>query len=631
MKKDIDKYGEAQWYNAAWFAAKTTYYDSVNFLTFNAFNRIGEAEELYLNGTMTLDQYKYVRNTVVASTIGSYMIGGGAAGAVIKKLGTDVLGHAGAGAAFDITYQVIDNLGQSQIYQYTNGIQGRPFDLSNFSMTSLALNTAFGAGIGLGVIGHQWLSTRVDGAKKIYKLNTIDAPYPSVAVMSTAQKIKEKFASSVLADTTGLQVLRNTDGTRFKIKDSAQVLEVSGLGQQTSITAAEYAEKYGYFLKNNINKELSSYEQLRQALKLHNDFIAASRNSILDTRVIRYLNDEYPLEMNVDDLIKIYQNDINFKNKAGEKLHLAIIDDLFEPKHLKEQLEFKSTCFAKGTLVHTNKGLVPIQELKVGDMVLSLSENGEGETAYKRVVNTFKSVEKKELMGGLFGIFCTYDHPFWEIGRGWVPFKDMYLDGKGVFSFYNLNRNESPLDNNIRGALQVFEADEGTHDVFNLGGLYLARSGTEGVAVAYFSNNKYDYRAKDGGYLLIDFRKYSAQYILTDDNDSLLGYWKNQCRFSFELDELEQEKNQFIVLRKGRDDIEIAAYSRILQDFDLHDRNYVLCENPVNVELLQDIENRFDGAFSDYVYNIEVEDYHTYFVGEMGYWVHNTVVFQKVC
>ena len=284
----------------------------------------------------------------------------------------------------------------------------------------------------------------------------------------------------------------------------------------------------------------------------------------------------------------------------------------------------KNSGFAKGTLVHTNKGLVPIQNLKVGDLVLSMPENGEGETVYKRVVNTFKSVEKKELMGGLMDIFCTDDHSFWEIDRGWVPFGGMYLNGNGLFTLYNLSRNESPLDNNIRGALQVFEVDEGTHDVFNLGGFYLARSGTEGVAVSYFSNNKYDYRAKDGGYLLIDFRKYPSRYILTDDNDSLLGYWKNQCYFSFDLDKIEQEKDQYVVLRKGRDDIEIAEYSRILQDFDLdlHDRNYVLCGNPINFELFGDIEKRFEGAFSDDVYNIEVEDYHTYFVGKYGYWVH---------
>lgn len=30
--------------------------------------------------------------------------------------------------------------------------------------------------------------------------------------------------------------------------------------------------------------------------------------------------------------------------------------------------------FAAGTLVHTDKGLVPIQDIKVGDLVLSMSE-----------------------------------------------------------------------------------------------------------------------------------------------------------------------------------------------------------------------------------------------------------------
>ena len=33
--------------------------------------------------------------------------------------------------------------------------------------------------------------------------------------------------------------------------------------------------------------------------------------------------------------------------------------------------------FVAGTLVHTDKGLVPIEQIKVGDMVLSKHENGE--------------------------------------------------------------------------------------------------------------------------------------------------------------------------------------------------------------------------------------------------------------
>lgn len=297
----------------------------------------------------------------------------------------------------------------------------------------------------------------------------------------------------------------------------------------------------------------------------------------------------------------------------------------------------KNSGFAKGTLVHTNKGLVPIQELKVGDMVLSLSENGEGETAYKRVVNTFKSAEKKELMGGLFGIFCTDDHPFWEIGRGWVPFIQMHTYGKGAYTLTNANKNESPLRTDICGRGQVYEAD-GYNDMFDIGGLYLAHSGTEGVAVFYFSNNKDDYRAKEGGYLLVDFNKYPSHFIFTDDSESSLGYWQNQATYfvniyhdilfsdkdpkcSYNLEKIEANRKIGVVLRKGRDDEQILKYSRILDDFDLHDRMYEY-EHRDNRELIKDYYDRFAQAFSDYVYNIEVEDYHTYFVGKYGYWVH---------
>lgn len=56
-----------------------------------------------------------------------------------------------------------------------------------------------------------------------------------------------------------------------------------------------------------------------------------------------------------------------------------------------------NTGFVAGTLIHTDKGLVPIQELKVGDMVLSRDEhNTDGELAYKRVLNTFVSAQKQK-------------------------------------------------------------------------------------------------------------------------------------------------------------------------------------------------------------------------------------------
>lgn len=53
-------------------------------------------------------------------------------------------------------------------------------------------------------------------------------------------------------------------------------------------------------------------------------------------------------------------------------------------------------CFAAGTLVHTSNGLVPIEQIKVGDLVLSQPEDG-GELSYKPVTRTFEH-DFKEVM-----------------------------------------------------------------------------------------------------------------------------------------------------------------------------------------------------------------------------------------
>ena len=53
--------------------------------------------------------------------------------------------------------------------------------------------------------------------------------------------------------------------------------------------------------------------------------------------------------------------------------------------------------FVAGTLIHTDQGLVPIQDIKVGDRVLSKPEDGSGDIEYKPVISTFKSSEKKRV------------------------------------------------------------------------------------------------------------------------------------------------------------------------------------------------------------------------------------------
>lgn len=105
-------------------------------------------------------------------------------------------------------------------------------------------------------------------------------------------------------------------------------------------------------------------------------------------------------------------------------------------------------CFRAGTLIETINGPVPIEEIKVGDMVLT--QSGE----YHRVINKFSRYASSEdtysvKAIGTPMIYTTKDHPFWvkkaelyQNGRikgykdpQWVEAKDISRNDK-VFMLY---------------------------------------------------------------------------------------------------------------------------------------------------------------------------------------------------
>ena len=88
-------------------------------------------------------------------------------------------------------------------------------------------------------------------------------------------------------------------------------------------------------------------------------------------------------------------------------------------------LPYEPACFAGGTLVHTKNGLVPIEQIQVGDWVLSKHEGGEGEREYKRVTKTFVHEDREVIRIACGGNECyqniivTPEHPIWVQGKGW--------------------------------------------------------------------------------------------------------------------------------------------------------------------------------------------------------------------
>ena len=83
-------------------------------------------------------------------------------------------------------------------------------------------------------------------------------------------------------------------------------------------------------------------------------------------------------------------------------------------------------CFTAGTKVLTDEGEKNIEDIDVGDKVLSKDEET-GEVAYKEVTATFnhETDEIYQIHVGDQVIESTYNHPFWVEGKGWTYVKDL--------------------------------------------------------------------------------------------------------------------------------------------------------------------------------------------------------------
>lgn len=87
----------------------------------------------------------------------------------------------------------------------------------------------------------------------------------------------------------------------------------------------------------------------------------------------------------------------------------------------------QAACFVAGTLVHTNNGLVPIEKLHAGDLVLSQPERG-GEIDYRPIVRTFVREDKEVYLvqfiaegdSEIVSLVVTSTHPFWVKELGWI-------------------------------------------------------------------------------------------------------------------------------------------------------------------------------------------------------------------
>ncbi len=242
--------------------------------------------------------------------------------------------------------------------------------------------------------------------------------------------------------------------------------------------------------------------------------------------------------------------------------------------------------FVAGTLVHTDKGLVPIEQLKVGDRVLSKHESGEGEQVYKRVVKTFKSAEKLPIVrvsflgtnvdekNGEMHLFCTGNHPFWVVGKGWQLASQLIdSDSGGIDLLIDLNDKPAIVRD------------------------FMCFVRTTSVPDIALSANSSEWKEHDGFSMMIDFR--NNKPILIGGGGSLFSGISDSRSWHPDEDIHYLPKNDAAAETQ-------FYYQAIDEDFRRAD------------------DALFNNLYRAYVYNIEIEDFHTYFIGKAGILTHTS-------
>ncbi|MEO1323889.1 MAG: RHS repeat-associated core domain-containing protein [Pseudomonadota bacterium] len=167
-------------------------------------------------------------------------------------------------------------------------------------------------------------------------------------------------------------------------------------------------------------------------------------------------------------------NQIAAGNFSGAAISLATELPIAKPLKALKKLN-PCSCFVAGTLVETEHGLRPIEEIEIGDKVWAWSEET-GDVALKEVTDLIRPEPKPIWALEVSGveetkekIEVTDDHPWWVIGIGWVETKDLSpgmalstRDGKGmiVTSTAMTDRQESTFNLTIAEYSTFFVSED---------------------------------------------------------------------------------------------------------------------------------------------------------------------------
>nr|WP_314486083.1 alpha/beta fold hydrolase [uncultured Kingella sp.] len=171
-----------------------------------------------------------------------------------------------------------------------------------------------------------------------------------------------------------------------------------------------------------------------QECDLKADFFVHNKKLIKEITELEHKSRKQDVLVDDEALFAFYHErlpDFYTADAVSDGLHT---ESSLHPRRLPEN---QHACFPAGTLVHTDKGPVPIEHIRVGDHVLSRSEYGgtDAPTAYKTVLRAFCSGESTlvRLMlcsdnqdskhpSPVYQALMTANHPLWDaVLQKWRP------------------------------------------------------------------------------------------------------------------------------------------------------------------------------------------------------------------
>ncbi|GAB6141006.1 hypothetical protein JCM14076_17350 [Methylosoma difficile] len=256
----------------------------------------------------------------------------------------------------------------------------------------------------------------------------------------------------------------------------------------------------------------------------------------------------------------------------------------------------EGNCFVAGTLVHTQAGLKPIEQIQVGDYVLSKPESGDGELSYQRVTRTYEYEDREVYFlafhpvnpDGLRGperdyVVVTGAHPLW------------------IKSFSTLQEHGDRVDW-VHTPVNAWMSVEALYTLMRE---YDADGGKSIVFSGLISDGR-DAKIHEIGPIARDLEN-------PDYGTVKIAHWRwdgagPAVRFGAAGPEATIREGQVIY---------DYAFGLIDRDYDLMESMLDWPEHSLAYQLFHPMRRK--------VYNIEVEYTHTYFVGTQGVWVYQYI------